>query len=72
MNTEKTPLENESQPSCLGAVIRGVYSESVYRNKVDHTWIVVVESEISKTHVKMRGGSIWSKNRLARYWQHLL
>jgi hypothetical protein len=21
MNTEKTPLENESQPSCLGAVI---------------------------------------------------
>jgi hypothetical protein len=26
MNTEKTSIENESQPSCLGAVIRRFYA----------------------------------------------
>jgi|LakMenEpi03Aug12_release.lakeMendotaPanAssembly.Ray.scaffolds.fasta_scaffold1926486_1 CRISPR/Cas system-associated protein Cas5 (RAMP superfamily) len=37
MNTDKTPLENESQPSCLGDVSGSVLSELSFR-KVDETY----------------------------------
>ena len=30
MDTDKTPLENESQPSCLGAVITSAFYELNY------------------------------------------
>ena len=34
MNTEKTPLEAESQPSCLGAVMHRLYQEISKEYKV--------------------------------------
>lgn len=66
MNTDKTTLENESQPSCLGAVRRSVYSYAV--TGTFHGSIVEAESEgearrifhkhyngESITHIRKRG-----------------
>jgi len=66
MNTDKTSLENESQPSCLGAVRRSVYSYAV--TGTFHGSIVEAESEgearrifhkhyngESITHIRKRG-----------------
>lgn len=35
MNTEKTSLENDNQPSCLGAVMRRFLMEFMLNNKVE-------------------------------------
>ncbi len=66
MNTDKTSIENESQPSCLGAVRRSVYSYAV--TGTFHGSIVEAESEgearrifhkhyngESITHIRKRG-----------------
>lgn len=66
MNTEKSLLEAESQPSCLGAVRRSVYSYAV--TGTFHGSIVEAESEgearrifhkyyngESITHIRKRG-----------------
>jgi hypothetical protein len=66
MNTDKTLLENECQPSCLGAVRRSVYSYAV--TGTFHGSIVEAESEgearrifhkhyngESITHIRKRG-----------------
>ncbi len=43
MNTDKTSIGNESQPSCLGAVRRSVYSYAV--TGTFHGSIIGAESE---------------------------
>jgi hypothetical protein len=66
MNTDKTSLEAERQPSCLGAVSRNVYSYAV--TGTFHGSIVEAESEgearrifhqhyngESITHIRKRG-----------------
>jgi len=66
MNTDKTSIENETQPSCLGAVRRSVYSYAV--TGTFHGSIVEAESEgearrifhkhyngESITHIRKRG-----------------
>ena len=66
MNTEKTSLENENQPFCLGAVRRSVYSYAV--TGTFHGSIVEAENEgearrifhkhyngESITHIRKRG-----------------
>ena len=72
MNTDKTTLENESQPSCLGAVRRSVYSYAV--TGTFHGSIVEAESEgearrifhkhyngESITHIRKRGNlPVWA------------
>ena len=35
MNTDKTSLENENQPSCLGAVMRRFLMEFMLNNRVE-------------------------------------
>ena len=66
MNTDKTSIENETQPSCLSAVRRSVYSYAV--TGTFHGSIVEAESEgearrifhkhyngESITHIRKRG-----------------
>ncbi len=66
MNTDKTSIENETQPSCLGAVRSSVYSYAV--TGTFHGSIVEAESEgearrifhkhyngESITHIRKRG-----------------
>ena len=70
MNTEKTSLENENQPSCLCAVRRSVYSYAV--TGTFHGSIIEAETEgearrifhehyngESITHIKKRNVPAW-------------
>lgn len=51
MNTDKTSLENESQPSCLGAVISR-FNSDIFINNVclsyDHSFGLMTEEEQKK------------------------
>ena len=70
MNTDKTSIGNESQPSCLGAVRRSVYSYAV--TGTFHGSIIEAETEgearrifhkhyngESITHIKKRNVPAW-------------
>ena len=47
------------------------YNNAIYVNQYSTNCFVVVERELSKTMLLMKGGEIWSKNRLGRCWKYL-
>jgi hypothetical protein len=53
MNTEKTSLENENQPSCLGAVISRYSDADIF--KFTDGWWITTYSKQQKRFIKLIG-----------------
>ena len=54
MNTDKTSIENENQPSCLGAVMRRFLMEFVLNNKVEREEVECQDWSKAKHYIQRK------------------
>ena len=72
MNTEKTTLENENQPSCLGAVSGSLFHD-IYLFKVqDYTTILLGRYHDGKFYIQRGDGVKYEYEAYRVVWKRLL